>query len=168
MKTISSRKRKESEKGAAMIEATGIMLLMFGLLFLLIDLSLALFTKATLQKAAEAGVRFAVTEQLTSGTSYRNDSIVQVVQQNSLGMLNGANGACMIAINYTNPVTGLASTGNGGDVVEVSVVGYNYHPIGILKSSSPIALTASSSDVMESCPLNGCPPAIDPTPVTCP
>jgi ABC-type uncharacterized transport system permease subunit len=70
-----------------------------------------------------------------------------------LGLLNGANGACKISINYYNPVTGAASTGTGGDVVEVSVVGYNYTPIGILKSASPIAITASSSDVMEACPL---------------
>ncbi|MGA2737993.1 MAG: TadE/TadG family type IV pilus assembly protein [Bryobacteraceae bacterium] len=150
-----------------MLETTAILMLFLGLLFLVIDLSLALFTKATLQHAAEAGVRFAVTDQLASGTAYLNDSIVQVVQQNALGLLNGSNGACKISINYLNPVTGLADTGNGGDVVEVSVVGYNYTPVGILKSSSPITISASSSDVMEACPLNGCPPAINPTPPTC-
>jgi Flp pilus assembly protein TadG len=45
-------------------------LLLFGLLFLVVDLSLALFTKATLQQAREAGVRFAVTDQLATGQSY--------------------------------------------------------------------------------------------------
>jgi len=149
------------------MEATAIMLLMFGLLFLLVDLSLALFTKATLQQAVQAGTRFAVTTRLATGQSYLNDSIVQVVQQNSLGMLNGANGACKIAIGYTNPVTGAASTGNPGDVVEVSVVGYKYNPVGILKSASPISIAASSSDVLESCPLAGCPPVANPTPPTC-
>jgi Flp pilus assembly protein TadG len=168
MKTTTSRKRKDSQRGAAMLEATAIILLMLGLLFLVVDLSLALFTKATLQEAAEAGVRFAVTDRVASGQTYMNDSIKQVVQQNSLGMLSGANGACKIAINYTNAVTGQPSTGNPGDVVEVSVVGYNYKPIGILKSSSPISITASSSDVLEACPLAGCPPVADPTPPTCP
>lgn len=150
-----------------MMEATAILLLMFGLLFLVVDLSLALFTKATLQSAVRAGARFAVTDQLTSGTNYMNDSIVQVVQQNAVGMLNGSNGACKIAISYTNPVTGLASTGNPGDIVEVSIVGYQYRPVGILKSSAPISITASSSDVLESCPLAGCPPVVNPTPPTC-
>jgi Flp pilus assembly protein TadG len=168
MKAIAKRNGKDSQRGQSLIEATAITLLIFGLLFLVVDLALALFTKSTLQSAAEAGVRFAVTDRLASGQTYMNDSITQVVQQNSLGMLAGANGACKIAINYTNPVTGLASTGNPGDVVEVSVVGYTYQPVGILKSSSPISITTSSSDVLESCPLAGCPPVANPTPPTCP
>ena len=71
------------------MEGTAIILLMFGLLFLVIDLALALFTKSTLQEAVESGVRFAVTDRLASGQAYMNDSIVQVVQQSSLGMLRG-------------------------------------------------------------------------------
>jgi Flp pilus assembly protein TadG len=155
-----------SERGNAMLEGTAIALLMFGLLFLVIDVALALYTKSTLQAAVRAGARYAVTEQLGSET-YLNDAITAVVQQNANGMLNGANGACKIAINYYNPVTGLPDTGTGGDVVEVSVVGYSYQPVGILKSSTPVSITASSSDVMEQCPLAGCPTAINPQPPTC-
>ena len=168
MQINASRKRKNTQRGNAMLEGTAVILLMFGLMFLLIDLGLALFAKSTLQEAVQAGVRFAVTDRLGSGQAYLNDSIVQVVQQNSLGMLNGANGACQISINYRNPVTGQPSNGAGGDVVEVSVVGYTYAPIGILKSASPIAITASSSDVLEECPLGGCPPVANPTPASCP
>ena len=166
MKKATSR-RQHTQRGNTLIEATAVALLLFGLMFLLIDLALALFTKATLQEAVKAGVRFAVTDQLASGQSYMNDSIVQVVQQNAMGMLNGAGGACKISISYTNPVTGTASSGTGGDVISVSVVGYNYQPVGVLKSGSPIAITAASSDVLESCPLNGCPPIANPTPPTC-
>jgi len=168
MKIAASQARKNSQRGQAMLEAAGIVLLLLGLMFLVVDLSFTLFTKATLQEAVKAGVRFAVTDQLGSGQSYMNDSIVQVVQQNALGMLNGSNGACKISINYFNPTTGAASTGTGGDVVEVSVTGYSYSPVGILKSSSPISITASSSDVLEACPLGGCPPVANPTPATCP
>ena len=85
-----------------------------------------------------------------------------------MGMLNGTSGACKIAINYYNPVTGQADNGTGGDIIEVSVTGYGYTPVGILKSSNPISLSASSSDVMEQCPLSGCPPIANPTPPTCP
>jgi Flp pilus assembly protein TadG len=168
MKAIAKRNRKDLQRGQSLIEATAIILLMFGLLFLLIDLALALFTKSTLQSAAEAGVRFAVTDRLASGQSYMNDSIVQVVQQNALGMLNGANGACQISISYFNPVTGQPDSGTGGDLVEVSIVGHTYTPVGILKSGSPIPIGAISSDVMEACPLGGCPPIANPTPPTCP
>ena len=167
MRIIASQGRQVNQRGNTLLEASAVALLLFGLMFLLIDLALALFTKATLQSAVREGVRFAVTERLASGQSYLNDSVVQVVQQNSLGLLSGASGACKIVVSYTNPVTGAASGGVGGDVVEVSVVGYNYQPIGILKSGSPIGITASSSDVMENCPLLGCPPATDPNPPSC-
>jgi Flp pilus assembly protein TadG len=139
-----------------------------GIIFLVIDLAMAVYTKSTLQEAVRAGVRFAVTEQLGQNQAYLNDSIVSVVQQNAMGMLSGANGACKIVINYYNPVTGQADTGTGGDVVEVSVVGYSYTPVGILKSGSPVSLTASSSDVMEQCPITGCPPVANPAPPACP
>ena len=167
MKTSVRRSEKQAERGGAMLEGTAIILLIFGLIFLVVDLSLALFTKATLQSAVRAGVRFAVTDQVVSGQSYMNDSIVQVVQQNAQGLLNGNHGACMININYTNPVTGQTSTGNPGDIVEVSISSYQYSPVGVLKSSNPISITASSSDVLEACPVAGCPPVINPAPSSC-
>ena len=160
--------KHESERGSSLIEATLIIMLMFGLLFLVIDISLAFFAKSTLQEAVREGVRFAVTEQLASGKSYINDSITQVVQQNSLGMLNGTSGACKVSINYYNPITGAASSGTGGDIIEVSIVGYTYTPVGLLKSANPIPISATASDVMEQCPLGGCPPTTNPTPPTCP
>jgi hypothetical protein len=163
-----NRLQDKSERGSFLIEASMITLLMFGLLFLVTDICMALFTKATLQEAVREGVRFAVTDRISSGQSYMNDSIKQAVQQHALGMLNGASGACKITINYYNPITGQPSSGTGGDVVEVSVVGYTYAPIGILKSASPISITASSSDVLEPCPLGGCPTVSNPKPPVCP
>jgi len=151
-----------------LIEATFVTVLMFGLLFLLIDLCMALFAKAALEEAVREGVRFAVTERNTSGQNYLNDSIKQVVQQYALGMLNGPSGACKIAINYYNPYTGAASTGHGGDVVEVSVAGYTYRPVALLKSGSPIPIGAFASDVLEQCPLGGCPAIANPSPPSCP
>ncbi|MGA2592906.1 MAG: TadE/TadG family type IV pilus assembly protein [Bryobacteraceae bacterium] len=165
---FTSRNERNPERGSYLLEAVGVVMLFFGLLFLVFDLAMAVYTKSTLQEAARAGVRFAVTAQLAPNQSYLNDSIVAVVQQNAMGMLNGTNGACKIAINYYNPVTGQPDTGMGGDVVEVSIVGYGYTPVGILKSSSPISLSASSSDVMEQCPLAGCPPVANPHPISCP
>ena len=164
MRASTDHSVRNPERGSYVIEASVVTLLLLGIIFLVVDLALAVYTKS----AVRAGVRFAVTEQLGANQSYLNDSIVTVVQQNAMGMLNGTNGACKIAINYYNPVTGLADMGTGGDIVEVSITGYSYKPVGILKSGTPISLTASSSDVMEQCPLLGCPPMVDPNPVSCP
>ncbi|MFN7994059.1 MAG: TadE family protein [Bryobacteraceae bacterium] len=160
--------RRRFQRGSYLIEATLITLLMFGLLFLLIDICLLLFTNSTLQNAVREGARFAVTEQLASGQNYLNDSVVQVVQQHAGGLLNGPSGACKISISYYNPITGQASSGVAGDIVQVSVVGYTYTPIALLKSGSPIPVAAVSSDVLEQCPLGGCPPIANPKPPTCP
>lgn len=167
MKPVVKGRFNRSERGSYLIEASLVTLLLFGLMFLLIDICLALFTKATLQEAVHAGVRFAVTDQLGTNQSYMDDSIKAVVQANALGMLSGANGACKISVSYYNPITGQADGGTGGDVVEVSVAGYNYTPVGILKSGSPVSLTASSSDVLEQCPLGGCPAMTNPNPPAC-
>ena len=157
-----------SERGSFLIEASLTAILYFGLLFLLIDLSLALFFKATLQQAVREGVRFAVTERNLPSVSYMNDSVTQVVQQRALGLLNGASGACKISINYYDSVTGAASTGKDSDVIVVAAA-YSFNPLGpILKSASAVRLQASSSDVMERCPIGGCPAASNPAAAACP
>jgi Flp pilus assembly protein TadG len=158
----------DSERGSETVEAGLTVVLIFGLLFLLMDLALAIFVKATLQQAVRAGVRFAVTAQTLPSQSYMNDSIISVVQSNSLRLLNGTQGACKIAISYFNPA-GTAGTAAGGNVVQVAVNGYNYMPLGpILKSGSPVPINVVSADVMEPCPVAGCPPAANPVPLTCP
>ena len=43
MQTIVRRSEKQAERGGAMPEGTAIILLMFGLIFLVVDLSLALY-----------------------------------------------------------------------------------------------------------------------------
>jgi Flp pilus assembly protein TadG len=150
------------------VESGVTLVLMFGLLFLLIDLALAVFTKATLQNAVRQGVRFAVTGQTLPSYTYLNDSITAVVQQNALGLLNGNSGACKIAISYYNPGGSTASAG-GGNIVQVTVQGYSYHPLGpILRSGAPVPISATAADVMEQCPVSGCPPVTNPIPISCP
>ena len=151
-----------------MIEAGLTIVLLFGLIFLIMDLSMLLFIRSTLQQAVRAGVRDGVTWQHPSG-SYVNDNITQAVQQEALGFLNGASGACKIHIDYFDPNTGTASTGGQGDILVVSVNNFNYTPLGaIMKSADPLAISVSSSDIVERCPLEGCVSVANPNPPVCP
>ncbi len=164
--TIPNSAERSRERGSQTIEAGLITLMMFALIFLLMDISLSLFIKSTLQEAARDGVRFAVTEQLTTGDSYLTDSINRVVQQGALGFIS--NPACQVTVSYLDPYGGPVTTVQGGDIVQVSITGYQYTPLGaILKSGAPINIAVSASDVMEQCPLAGCPAAVNPVPPVC-
>ena len=158
--------RRRRERGSQTVEAGLITLIMFALIFLLMDISLSLFIKSTLQEAARDGVRFGVTEQLLTGDSYLSDSITRVVQQNAMGFLS--NPGCQVTINYLDPYGGPVASATGGDILQVAITGYQYTPLGaILKSAAPINISVSASDVMEQCPLAGCPAAVNPIPPTC-
>jgi len=143
--------------------------LLFGLIFLVMDLAMLLFIKSTLQQAVREGVRVGVTGRLVGSTPYVNDSIVQTVQGESLGFLQSDAGACKVQINYYDPNTGGASTGTQGDILVVSVNGFNYTPLGaVLKSGDPLVISVSSSDIVERCPASGCPTTVNPVPRSCP
>jgi Flp pilus assembly protein TadG len=151
-----SRRRRT---GAELVEFTLVMIPLFGILFLTIDLAWMLFARATLQYAVREGVRYAVTGQTMTGMG-QDASIRTVVQQNSMGILSGSSGASQIAITYLDPNANLATTANnaGGNVVQVSANGVNVFPLApLFHSSSPLSMTAVSSDVVESSP-GGIPP----------
>ena len=152
------------KSGSAYVELALIFLPLFAVLFAFIDFSMPVFLRSTLQSAARAGVRYAVTYQSEPGSG-QDDSIRRVVQQNALGMIDGASGAAMIGINYyastdlSNPVAGAGSNAPG-NVVEVSVSGYTWSWIaplsgtlrGSLYATSPLVISVASADRMESLP----------------
>ncbi len=151
------------------IEIGVTVVLLFALLFLVLDLSMVLFVRSTLQQAVREGVRTGVTGVLHGSTTYLNDSITHVVQREALGFLNGPEGACRVQISYFDPSSGAASTGAQGDIVVVAVRNYHYTPLGaVLKSADPLSISVSSSDVIEKCPVGGCPAAVNPNPPACP
>src|SRR6202030_3853245 len=110
---------RRRERGSETIEAALITLIMFALIFLLMDISLSLFIKSTLQEAVRDGVRFGVTEQLLSGSSYLSDSIASVVQSSALGFI--AKPGCQVTVSYYDPYGGATTTPGGGDILQVSV-----------------------------------------------
>jgi Flp pilus assembly protein TadG len=161
--------RRESERGQAAIEIGLTIVLLFGLMFLVMDLSLLLFMKSTLQEAVRDGVRTGTTGNIITISPYLNDSIRQSVQDESLGLLKGNAGACKIQVDYFDPATGTATQGTQGDVLVVSVNGFNYTPLGaILKKADPFKISVSSSDIVEKCPGSGCPITVNPVPLQCP
>jgi len=129
-----------------------------------------IFLRSTLQSAVRAGVRYAVTYRTGSGLG-QDDSIRQVVQQNALGFLDGPAGAASITIDYypptdlSDPVTGAGSNAPG-NVVEVSVSNYTWSWVAPLSggfnpgyySRSPLSISVSSADRMESLPAGALSP----------
>jgi Flp pilus assembly protein TadG len=150
------RRLWKGERGSETIEMALVIVPLFGMMFLLVDLSWMLFARATLQFAVREGVRYAVTGQTKTGMG-QDASIDSVVVGDAMGFATTAD----VSIQYLTNVNGVMTptqSNAGGNVVQVSISGVNVSPIApFLHSASPIAMTATSSDVVEPSP-NGIPP----------
>jgi len=156
------------EAGETLIEATLVLLFLFALIFLLLDLSWAVFAKVTLQHAVRAGVRYAVTSQTSSdgnGNALGQvDSIKQVVATQSMGFLTSGNVDSMVTVTFFSVNGGgpTAVSGSGsnasGNLVVVSVNNYQVSPFGpLLRSTAPVSFSVSAGDLIEPSPA-GTPP----------
>ena len=148
-----------------MVETALVMLPMLGLLFMILDVSVAIFIKNTMQFAVKQGCRYAVTSQVMTGLGH-DDSIKTVVKQNSMGFLNllspDHNGMDAVTIKYLDPhtLTELTGTGSnrGGNIVVISANGLSWAwMVPLLRSSAPLQFSVASADVMEASPLAGPP-----------
>jgi len=152
MLTGKTRRRRTRERGSQLVEA-GIMLLPFmALVFMTMDTAWALMVKATLQHAVREGVRYAVTGQ-TSGSNGQIASIEQVVLSQSLGLLTGSQ-AGTLSVQFLDPVTLAPTASNlGGNLVQVSVTGYQITPLApLLRSGTPVPVSVTSIDKLEGSP----------------
>lgn len=158
-----------SQRGSALLEASLVFLPLLMLFFGIIDVSVAIFMKNTMQYAVREGVRYAITGQTMNGLG-QIASIKSVVQSNSMGFLNGNNnGAGVISVTFYNPnstptplavVTGVGAN-NTGNVVQVAITGLSWAwiaPVGHAGGSA-LTISAASSDVMEA-PPNGILPTL--------
>jgi Flp pilus assembly protein TadG len=151
-----------SESGSTLIEFSIVFLPMLGLLLLTVDVAWAIFARATLQNAVREGVRFAVTGQVLPGNSCLGSSVQQIVAQNSVGFIPASQASQYVTVSYYSP-TNLAPISGaggpaGGNVVQVSANGVNVRSFGPLwHGTSPLPISATASDVMES-PPNGVAP----------
>jgi Flp pilus assembly protein TadG len=151
-------RERSGRRGNALLEMAIVAIPLLGLLFSIVDFGLAIFIRTTLQHSVREGVRYAVTYG-TSGGKCQDASIVEKVQNSSMGFLAGTNGASKVKVRYfsideNNPGTFTefaAGTGNApGNIVEVAVEGYQYKWLApIYWSAAPLSIAVRSSDRME-------------------
>lgn len=149
-----------------MVEAALVFLVFLGFIFLILDESMAIFAKVSLQHAVRSGVRYAVTSQ-TSGSLGQLASIKQVVQDQSMGFLSTSDMSTYVTITFysVNTATPAAVTGAGsngaGNLVVVSVNAWPFKPwTPIGHSGANIPITVSSGDLIESSGAGFVPPAL--------
>ena len=152
MKLKWNRSRKSSQRGAEIIEVTLIAVPLFGLTFLLLDLSMAICLRSTFQHAVREGVRYAITGANDTGPC-QDDSIKAVGKKNALGFLNSSAASAKIHVRFIDPVDGTVATNSYGNIVEVSVEAYQYAPLApYQRLNFPLNIWARAYDMMEALP----------------
>ena len=121
---------------------------------ILMDVAWIIFAWGTIQEATREGVRYGV----TGASNGLTNAIQNVVVQHSVGFVSASNAPALVAIKYYSP-NDLSSPLpkstplRGGEVVQVTVSGLSLGSFGpIFRSTAPVVLTATSSDVMEPLP----------------
>jgi hypothetical protein len=144
--------RRKAQRGSETIEFGLILLPLCAFMLLLFDMAWAIYVRSTIQYAVREGTRFAVTSRVFPGMGH-DASIKKVVQNFSLGMLKGER-AALIKIRYYEPATLAETSANrAGNLVEISVEGYELVPAGaVMRSALPFTMTARSADRMEGQP----------------
>ena len=141
------------------------MLPLLAVLFAVVDLSIAIFVKNTVQFAVCQGVRYAITSRTMNGVG-QDASIKTVVRGYTLGLLDYLSpdhvGINRITITYYDPVSLVTVTGVnsniGGNIVVVSASGLSWAwMVPLLRRAAPLAYSVSSADIMEATPLAGAP-----------
>jgi Flp pilus assembly protein TadG len=141
---------KANDSGQTLVE-TAISLSIFLLLVLgTVDFGYLFSTKVTLQNAVRQAGRYAITGQCITGSDgscskSRYNSIVQILENTSLGLLNSSE----INLTCTNNGGGCPNNAGGpGDIVTITVT-YPYHfmtgPIGAFFPSHSYTLKVSAA-----------------------
>lgn len=172
---ICPKRKRRATSGSTMIEATFCLMAFIAIIFLIMDLSWAVFAKLALQNGVRAGVRYAVTSQ-TSGSLGQVASIQQEVEKQTMGFLSDAQATSLVNVCFfsvsSNPPASLGcGTGavassigppnSGGNLVIVSIANYPVSPFAPLyRNSAPVQLSVSSGDLIESSGPSGTPPTL--------
>lgn len=145
-------------RGAGIVELALILFPLMALFCAIVDISLAIFVRNTLQHAVREGVRYAVTSRVRTGMGH-DDSIKAAVKDAAAGLLTGTQ-ASTIHVRYYVPGTLVETPSNlGGNIVEVSVENYTWSwRFPFLGSFSPLNFEVRSSDRMEPSPAGTPPP----------
>jgi Flp pilus assembly protein TadG len=149
---MTGQTRNSRRRGAEIIEVTFIVVPLFAITFLLLDLAMAVFLRSTFQHAARQGARYAITGANDTGPC-QDDSIKSVVKTSALGFLSQSPASATVHVHWINPVTGAVSNNAYGNIVEVSVEGYQYGPLApFQRVGFPLKMWARAYDMMEPVP----------------
>ena len=161
--------RRDRQRGAELLEFTLVLLPLLSTLFVLLDISWAIFSKSTLQHAVRLGVRqgVTITSNEATGGKCLTDMVKATVQANSMGLLYGSSGLAKIKVNYLQPppansaapatdVSAQSSGNTPGNIMQVSVQNYALFPLvprifswNKAPDKSPMNLTVYSADLIE-------------------
>jgi Flp pilus assembly protein TadG len=149
------------------MEFTLVMLPLFCMIFILLNITWAVFAKSTLQRAVRIGVRTGISAtSVPTGTSL-TDYVKSTVQTSALGLLSGTTGLGYVKVNYflppaansTNPPTDVSCALNadaGGNIMQVSVQGFSLMPIvprlydwRQAPDTNPLVVNVYAADIIE-------------------
>jgi len=179
--TACKLKHARSTAGQALVEATFVTILLFGLIWLAWNLCWVLFAKARMQMAVNLAARAAVTGQLQYGAADLKNTIAKAAENAAPEFLTPHLACKTLNINFFDGSgNSIAAPINLG-VVSVSVQNYPYTLIAPIFAptkggngqvsavgSSGAAIWVTASRVSQACdPLN-CPPVGTWPPNTCP
>jgi Flp pilus assembly protein TadG len=156
-----SERRKRRSGGNTLLESVFTIVPVFAFICAFADFGLVLFRWTTLENAVREGCRYAITFQ-TSASVGQDDSIKQVVQRYSFGLVKTTDSPAHIFVNYyapTNLTTPITTGGNiPGNVIEVSVKNISWAWLAPLSGSlswgqafrttTPVTFSVYSSDVL--------------------
>ncbi len=148
-----SARRRSGRAGSAMVEAALCLLPFMAATIGIVDVSLGIFIRETLQHAVREGTRYAITYRTVDGLCHI-PSIKKVVKKHSMDFLTDAQLDAHVKVKFYLP-DGSAESGENkpGHLVEVSVENYEWKWIAPLwRSNEPLKITVRSSDKMEGLP----------------
>jgi Flp pilus assembly protein TadG len=141
------------QRGAQMVEVALIITPLLLFTFFLLNISMVLFLRSTFQQAVREGARYAITGQLTGGTTCHDTAIKNVVKIKAIGFLNSTSAAATIHVKFRNPTTGAKTTNGAGNIVQVSVENYRYGPlVPFSVFHQNLSISAFAADVMGGLP----------------
>ncbi len=150
--------RRIRERGSEPVEATLVIVPMLLITFLLLDLSMVIFLRTTMQEAVREGVRYAITGQNSPGPC-QDDSIKSIVKTHALGFLKNSPASGTIHVQFVDSSTGGQGTNAYGNIVNVKIEAYKYSALApFQRLNYPLYIYAVASDVME--PLTGASPCL--------
>lgn len=148
--------RRRGRRGSYFLEFSLSFWPLFVLMLGIVDFSLPIFLRSAFTSATREGVRYATTFQTLPNKNH-TDSIKTIVIQNSGGFLNLNTDMNKVEVKFYNPTTFNEVTSGvknaDGNVVEVSVAGYNWSwMVPVWGTASPLSFTIRSADRLETLP----------------